>query len=351
MAQRAAESPPAGRDPDKQFRRSIDLIELPQPAQAKIWLLAMVEQGRLRMPFPSWMQRRSASREFSGSSNPLRRWNWQGQLLEALGGMGPIHGLCLQGAFRKCFPRHRIHLHPLTRVGRRQPLTASQRGWVRSTTPHWGRPMSPTCSRRASRSPSPSRSKGGGHGSRNPPVKSCRIRRKSIGMMRKNKRTTTDVEFTNGIRRRGSANSGSPASGMSIHPLDPRRFPHDCPLMGVRLPQLGGSDQCRTGDLLGGPQQTTGYLLPVASPVVRGRPGSGVEGDRSRGEHRAVPGAPPSPGTRRFQGVVSTAGEVDGEAEARTLQGMTTLMAQRGGRMRRAQSTSARLRDDRCNSG
>ena len=89
MAQRAAESPPVGRDPDKQFRRSIDLIESAQPAQTKIWLLAMVEQGRFEdaVSVLDSMQRRSASRvlrEFKSAAE----MELAGQLLEALGRYG-----------------------------------------------------------------------------------------------------------------------------------------------------------------------------------------------------------------------------------------------------------------------
>ncbi len=89
MAQNAAESPPAGRDPETQFLRSIDLIEAAQPAQAKIWLLAMVEQGRFEHAVATLdsMQQRSASRvlrEFQSAAE----MELAGKLLEALGRYG-----------------------------------------------------------------------------------------------------------------------------------------------------------------------------------------------------------------------------------------------------------------------
>lgn len=89
MAQEAAQAPDEGRDPDTQFQRSIDLIEAAQPAQAKIWILSMTEQGRFEDAVAALdaMQQRSASRilrEFQSAAE----MELAGKLLEALGRYG-----------------------------------------------------------------------------------------------------------------------------------------------------------------------------------------------------------------------------------------------------------------------
>ena len=89
MAQDAAETPGEGRDPDAQFQRSINLIEAAQPAQAKIWILSMTEQGRFEDAVAALdaMQQRSASRilrEFQSAAE----MELAGKLLEALGRYG-----------------------------------------------------------------------------------------------------------------------------------------------------------------------------------------------------------------------------------------------------------------------
>lgn len=82
---------PAGRDQAAQFRRSVQLMEAAQPAQAKVWLLSMVEDERFDDAVATLdaMRERSASRilrEFqSGGELALA-----GQLLEALGRYGTI---------------------------------------------------------------------------------------------------------------------------------------------------------------------------------------------------------------------------------------------------------------------
>ena len=89
MAQDAAQAPEEGRDPDAQFQRSIALIEAAQPAQAKIWILSMTEQGRFADAVAALdsMQQRSASRilrEFQSAAE----MELAGKLLEALGRYG-----------------------------------------------------------------------------------------------------------------------------------------------------------------------------------------------------------------------------------------------------------------------
>tara|TARA_Y100000589_G_scaffold318851_2_gene346772 strand:- start:757 stop:1473 length:717 start_codon:yes stop_codon:yes gene_type:complete len=89
MAKETAQAPVAGRDPDTQFHRSIDLIEAAQPAQAKIWILSMTEQGRFEDAVAALdaMQPRSASRilrEFQSAAE----MELAGKLLEALGRYG-----------------------------------------------------------------------------------------------------------------------------------------------------------------------------------------------------------------------------------------------------------------------
>ncbi len=88
-AQESSEAPTPGRDPEKQFRRSVDLIEAAQPSQGKIWLLAMIEQQRFEYAVAvlDAMQERSASRilrEFKSAAE----MELAGKLLEALGRYG-----------------------------------------------------------------------------------------------------------------------------------------------------------------------------------------------------------------------------------------------------------------------
>lgn len=80
-----------GRDPASQFRRSVQLMESAQPNQAKVWLLAMVEDDRFDDAVATLdaMRERSASRilrEFKSAGE----LELAGQLLEALGRYGTI---------------------------------------------------------------------------------------------------------------------------------------------------------------------------------------------------------------------------------------------------------------------
>ncbi len=89
MAQESAQTQVEGRDPNTQFQRSVNLIEAAQPAQAKIWILSMTEQGRFEDAVAALdaMQPRSASRilrEFQSAAE----MELAGKLLEALGRYG-----------------------------------------------------------------------------------------------------------------------------------------------------------------------------------------------------------------------------------------------------------------------
>ncbi|MEE2906311.1 MAG: hypothetical protein VX527_00615 [Planctomycetota bacterium] len=82
---------PVGRDQVAQFRRSVQLMEAAQAAQAKVWLLSMVEDGRFEDAVATLdaMRERSASRilrEFQSAGELALA----GQLLEALGRYGTI---------------------------------------------------------------------------------------------------------------------------------------------------------------------------------------------------------------------------------------------------------------------
>ena len=90
-AQDMASTEIEGRDPEIQFRRSVQLMESAQPGQAKVWLLAMVESDRFQDAVATLdaMRERSASRilrEFQSAGE----LELAGQLLEALGRYGTV---------------------------------------------------------------------------------------------------------------------------------------------------------------------------------------------------------------------------------------------------------------------
>ena len=90
-AREASAIPGTGRDETIQFRRSVQLMEAAQPAQAKVWLLTMVEDDRFNDAVATLdaMRERSASRilrEFQSAGE----LELAGQLLEALGRYGTI---------------------------------------------------------------------------------------------------------------------------------------------------------------------------------------------------------------------------------------------------------------------
>ena len=149
-------------------------------------------------------------------------------------------------------------------------------------------------------------------------------------------RTTGGVEFTNGIRRQGSANSGSPARDVNSSARSAS--------VSARLPSDGSSSSkhssaaqtnaaIRTSSAIR--SKPTGAFSPVASPVVRGVPAAVLRAIEVEANIEA--GSRNTAVTRNAtlsRGRSTAVARSMGEAEARTLQGMTTLMAQRGGRMR-----------------